>query len=115
LTQELMGTTQKEAFLKDIQDDQSFTTMLETIKSETSDTFMPTDRVDIVALMQQNGIGFAEFDPMLFDLLDAWMIRTVETQIDCKNDAGLLPHKAKWLAVLGNIYCNKASKERAKH
>ncbi|KAF0699695.1 Aste57867_9744 [Aphanomyces stellatus] len=107
-----MGTAQKAAFLDDIQDEGSFKKMLATIKSEKSETFMPTDHANIVALMQQNGIGFADLDRMLFDVLDGWIIRTVEAQIN--NSTVALKDKAKWLAVLGDIHFKKSAKEQAK-
>ncbi|KAF0696867.1 Aste57867_12400 [Aphanomyces stellatus] len=107
-----MGTAQKAAFFKDIQDDQSFTTMLATIKSEKSGTFMPGDRANIVALMEQNGIGFADLDRMLFDVLDTWIIRRVETEIHKPHVA--LADKAKWHVVLGNVYHNKDAKPMLK-
>ncbi|KAF0696869.1 Aste57867_12402 [Aphanomyces stellatus] len=107
-----MGKTQKAAFFKDIQDNQSFQKMLVAIKSEKSDTFLPGDRDSIVAVMHENGVGFGDLDRMLFDVLESWMIRTIE--IECSDPNAALTDKAKWLEVLANLFCDKRIKERAK-
>ncbi|KAF0699702.1 Aste57867_9751 [Aphanomyces stellatus] len=102
-----MGKTQKADFLTDIQDDRSFFKMLGTIKSAKSTTFVPSDRDNIVALMAKMKIGFSDLDRMLFDVLEAWMFRTVEAQLGTEN-------KAHWLGVLANIWIDKKVMAKAR-
>ncbi|KAF0683319.1 Aste57867_24629 [Aphanomyces stellatus] len=64
-----MGKSQKQAFLQDIQDTNSFFQMLGTIKSENSTTAIASDRANIAALMQAGNVSFADLDRMLFDVL----------------------------------------------
>ncbi|KAF0696841.1 Aste57867_12442 [Aphanomyces stellatus] len=64
-----MGKSQKQAFLQDIQDANSFFHMLGTIKSENSTTAIASDRANIAALMQAANVSFADLDRMLFDVL----------------------------------------------
>ncbi|KAF0717482.1 Aste57867_2261 [Aphanomyces stellatus] len=100
---------QKQEFLDDIGDQRSFLNMLATIKSESSRTYVPNDRTGIVELMAKENIGFADLDRVLFDVLEAWMLRVVQNQIEhCS-----MGDRAKWNFVLGRIWSEK-DKPKAK-
>ncbi|KAF0695974.1 Aste57867_13246 [Aphanomyces stellatus] len=105
-----MGKPQKREFLQDIMDDSSFLKMLATIKSDKSQTSVSSDRESIVALMTSDNVTFATLDRMLFDVMDAWILRTVQRQIDLST----LATKAKWLSVLGTLFSDKNVYEKAK-
>ncbi|KAF0684368.1 Aste57867_23681 [Aphanomyces stellatus] len=104
-----LGKTQKREFLQDIQHDDSFLKMLGTIKSETSQTAVPSDRDHIVALMTTDGVTFADLDRMLFGVLEAWIFRLVQRQVD----ASTLAAKAEWLWALGGLFSAKKVPEKA--
>ncbi|KAF0686535.1 Aste57867_21665 [Aphanomyces stellatus] len=106
-----MGKAQKQAFLDDIKDDNSFAKMLATIKSESSQTAVASDRDNIESLMRAAKITFADLDRMLLDELNDWVLRTVQRQIDL---AVAPTDKAHWLAVLGDIMLDKMELAKAK-
>ncbi|KAF0683592.1 Aste57867_24358 [Aphanomyces stellatus] len=95
-----MGTAQKQAFLRDIHDANAFKQMLGTIKSENSQTAIATDRHNILDTLAEANVSFSDLDRMLFDVLEDWMIRTVQDQIKSTE----LAVKAQWMAVLGEIW-----------
>ncbi|CAK4776433.1 unnamed protein product, partial [Aphanomyces euteiches] len=62
-----MGKSQRESFLLDMQSEESaFTKMLGTIKSEKSQTTVPSDRDNIFKLIQDE-VGFTKLDRMVFE------------------------------------------------
>ncbi|KAF0694312.1 Aste57867_14809 [Aphanomyces stellatus] len=105
-----LGKAQKQEFLQDIQDDGARERMLATIKSETSQTAVASDRDNIFNLMKIANIGFLDLDRMLFDVLEQWIIRTVQAQVE----TGTLAEQAQWLHVLGKIFNDKAQLDKAK-
>ncbi|KAF0713969.1 Aste57867_4127 [Aphanomyces stellatus] len=106
-----MATTQKQAFLQDIQaNDEAFNDMLCTSKSESSQTAVPSDRDNIFKLMKQANVTFADLDRMLFDVLNKWMVRTMQSQVDGSID---LAEKAQWHFVLGSVFHHKKELDQA--
>ncbi|KAF0700900.1 Aste57867_8586 [Aphanomyces stellatus] len=106
-----MGKTQKQSFLDDIQDDNGFYKMLGSIKSENSHTAMASDRNGICDQLQQANLEFADLDRMLLQVLEAWMVRTMQRQID--GAATNLADKARWLFVLGKFWSDKNVRDQA--
>ncbi|KAF0697600.1 Aste57867_11728 [Aphanomyces stellatus] len=106
-----MAKTQKQAFLEDIEHDEAhFNKMLGTIKSEQSQTAVASDSDNITRLMQDAKISFTDLDRMLFNVLEDWMIRTLQVQIDGSVSA----EKAKWLYVKASVICDKGHYDLAK-
>ncbi|KAF0685431.1 Aste57867_22697 [Aphanomyces stellatus] len=89
-----MGKTQKQTFLDNILHDNAFHKMLSSIETEASTTTIPSDRDNIANAIADANVTFEELDRLLFDLLDATMMRTVDAQIDAAVD---LADKARWL------------------
>ncbi|KAG9408758.1 Kinesin light chain 3 [Aphanomyces cochlioides] len=98
-----MGRSQKASFLQDIQDDGAFFKMLSTIQSEKSETTIPSDRDNIFQLIRDE-VGFVKLDRMVFEVLEKWMLRTVDQQI--KQAADVLS-RAGWLMVKGSLLRKK--------
>ncbi|KAF0699581.1 Aste57867_9869 [Aphanomyces stellatus] len=95
-----MGKPQKEAFLKDIQNGESaFYHMLATIKSENSQTAVPSDRDNIFDTLKRSNLGFAALDRLLLNELEAWMLRTVQSKIEATE----LAAQAHWLWVKSEL------------
>ncbi|KAH9074676.1 hypothetical protein Ae201684P_022477 [Aphanomyces euteiches] len=89
-----MGKSQRESFLLDMQSEESaFTKMLGTIKSEKSQTTVPSDRDNIFKLIQDE-VGFTKLDRMVFEAIEKWVLRAVDDQIE---RATSLEIKAEWL------------------
>ncbi|KAF0719794.1 Aste57867_793 [Aphanomyces stellatus] len=108
-----MGKSQKQAFLQDIlvnKVNESVSVMLSTINSEQSSTTISSDRDNIAKRMQSANISFADLDRMLFDVLENWIIRTVQSQIDNTT----LVEKASWLYAMGGVFHDKLSLDKAK-
>ncbi|CAK5234476.1 unnamed protein product [Aphanomyces euteiches] len=94
-----MGRSQKASFLQDIQDDGAFYKMLSTIQSEKSETTIPSDRDNIFQLIRDE-VGFVKLDRMVFEVLEKWMLRTVDQQIEQAAD---VLSRAGWLMVKGTL------------
>ncbi|KAF0690545.1 Aste57867_18061 [Aphanomyces stellatus] len=106
-----MGKTQKEEFLQSTRyKPDCFDKMLGMIKSENSTTAVPTDRDNILALMQADKITWADLDRMTFDVLQEWMFRTLQTLIDGSVSA----EKAKWYYVKACCFSNNGFVEEAR-
>ncbi|CAK4147952.1 unnamed protein product [Aphanomyces euteiches] len=107
-----LGKTQKEDFLQEIvQEDNAFLRMLASIKSETSETKVDADRAFIQAKIEAD-VGFAKLDRMVFQVLEAWMVQTLETQINLKTTRPSM--QAKYLEALGNIAIDNSDFYQAK-
>ncbi|CAK4088742.1 unnamed protein product [Aphanomyces euteiches] len=98
-----MGRSQKASFLQDIQDDGAFYKMLSTIQSEKSETTIPSDRDNIFQLIRDE-VGFVKLDRMVFEVLEKWMLRTVDQQIEQAAD---VLSRAGWLMVKGSLLRKK--------
>ncbi|KAF0717288.1 Aste57867_2385 [Aphanomyces stellatus] len=105
-----MGKTQKQAFLEDIHDPSAFYKMLATIKSERSKTSVPTDYDNICKAITEANLTWADLDRLLFNVLDGWMLRTMQSQVDKAVGA----EKAQWLSALATLHCNKTAYVQAK-
>ncbi|KAF0713268.1 hypothetical protein As57867_004422, partial [Aphanomyces stellatus] len=106
-----LGKAQKQEFLQDIQDDGARERMLATIKSETSQTAVASDRENILNLMTKANVKFGDLDRMLFDVLEQWILRMVQAQIETSPTIAV---KARWLNVQGKIFNEKAQLDNAK-
>ncbi|KAF0684422.1 Aste57867_23593 [Aphanomyces stellatus] len=106
-----MGMTQKQEILQDILGTESASSkMLGTVKSETSKTAVASDRDNILALMEQTNVTWGDLDRMLFDVLEAWMTRTLQTQIN----RSVAAEKAQSLCVMSNVLSDKSEFDEAK-
>ncbi|KAF0696110.1 hypothetical protein As57867_013065, partial [Aphanomyces stellatus] len=105
-----MAKAQKEAFLDDIKDDSAFYKMLGTINSEEARTAVPSDRDNIFHALQQANLFFADLDRMLFNVLEAWMLRTIQSQVN----VSIGDDKAQWLAAMGAMNIDKRLYDEAK-
>ncbi|KAF0697589.1 Aste57867_11737 [Aphanomyces stellatus] len=94
-----MGKTEKEAFLAQIQEGDVLETMHAKINSAHSTTSFPSDRDHICDLIEK-GPGFQHLDRMVFATLEAWVIRTLDTQIAVASTA---ESRLQWLFVKGDL------------
>ncbi|KAH9142805.1 hypothetical protein AeRB84_013144 [Aphanomyces euteiches] len=107
-----LGKMQKEEFLKEIvQQDNAFFRMLARIKSETSETKVEADREFIEAKIRAD-IGFSRLDRMVFEVMESWIFRTLETQSNLPTNAPAM--QAKYLEALGSIHLNARRYPQAK-
>ncbi|KAF0693332.1 Aste57867_15695 [Aphanomyces stellatus] len=104
-----MGKSEKETCLKHIEEGGVFETMVAKINCANSTTTFPSDRAHIFDLIKE-GPGFEKLDRMVFDALEAWVVRTLEAQIS-------LPltdeERVKWLIVKGEMLFTKGAFEDA--
>ncbi|KDO18962.1 hypothetical protein SPRG_14395, partial [Saprolegnia parasitica CBS 223.65] len=75
-----LAQDQEATFLKDIADNYAFYTMLSTIKSEDSETTVPSDRDGIFKLIRAE-TSFLAVDRLIFSTLSSWIKTTLETSI----------------------------------
>ncbi|KAF0696665.1 Aste57867_12601 [Aphanomyces stellatus] len=98
-----MGARQLAAFLDDMQtSDGAFNRMLASIKSERSQTAVASDRAYLVARMAEAHVSFADMDRIVFDVLQAWMVRTIERELETVTVS--LAIQAQWYVVLADMY-----------
>ncbi|KAF0719784.1 Aste57867_783 [Aphanomyces stellatus] len=105
-----MGKAQKQAFLQDVVGN-TFMKMVSAMRSEYSSTAVPSDRDKIVDVMQAANVTFADLDRMMFDQLETWMMRTLQTLVDGSRD---LAQKARWLYVMSCLAYGKKDFVNAK-
>ncbi|KAH9127516.1 hypothetical protein AeMF1_002202 [Aphanomyces euteiches] len=87
----------KSTFLEDIQNEGAFVKMLGSIKSEKSQTTIPSDR-DNIFLRIRDEVGFTKLDRMVFESIEKWMVRVVDQQID---QVSSKVNKARFLLAKG--------------
>ncbi|CAK4787820.1 unnamed protein product, partial [Aphanomyces euteiches] len=104
-----MGRSQKASLIQDIQSNGAFREMLSTIKSEKSETTVPSDRDNIFQLIRDE-VGFVELDRMVFDVMEKWMLRSVEHEIDAAPTTEI---QADWIMVKGNLLHDKGEYAQA--
>ncbi|CAK4742594.1 unnamed protein product [Aphanomyces euteiches] len=73
--------------------------MLGSIKSEKSQTTIPSDR-DNIFLRIRDEVGFTKLDRMVFESIEKWMVRVVDQQID---QVSSKVNKARFLLAKGRI------------
>ncbi|CAK4458118.1 unnamed protein product [Aphanomyces euteiches] len=91
--------SQKSTFLEDIQNEGAFVKMLGSIKSEKSQTTIPSDR-DNIFLRIRDEVGFTKLDRMVFESIEKWIVRVVDQQID---QVSSKVNKARFLLAKGRI------------
>ncbi|KDO17137.1 hypothetical protein SPRG_17001 [Saprolegnia parasitica CBS 223.65] len=109
-----LAQDQEATFLDDIADDGAFYRMLSTIKSEDSETTVPSDRDGIFDLIRAE-TSFAAVDRLIFSTLSNWIKTTLEASI--ASTPSLVKKAARWLH-LGGIHMsetNPAESERCFH
>ncbi|KAF0683671.1 Aste57867_24286 [Aphanomyces stellatus] len=94
---------EKLIFLEHIKEYDVFELLLSEINSANSTTTFPTDRDAIFDLIEK-GPGFDKLDRMVFVVLEAWIFRTLETQMAL---ASTPEEQAQWLFVKGDIVFSK--------
>ncbi|OQR87665.1 hypothetical protein ACHHYP_08162 [Achlya hypogyna] len=99
-----LATAQKDLFLKDIVNLNTFMKMLGTIKSEESETTIASDRDGIFDLIRSE-VSFEKLDQMVFQTISAWVHATVRAHIAAKTSEPLV-QAAYWIA-LGRLYNSK--------
>ncbi|CAK5235532.1 unnamed protein product [Aphanomyces euteiches] len=98
-----LNKSQKCLFLQDIQGDGAFQKMLVTVKSENSNTSIPSDRDNIFQLIRDQ-VGFAELDRIVFEAIEKWMQRMVDQEID---ETSTALDKADWMMIKGRFLDDK--------
>ncbi|CAK4902169.1 unnamed protein product [Aphanomyces euteiches] len=104
-----MGRSQKASLIQDIQSNGAFREMLSKVKSERSETTVPSDRDNIFELIRDE-VGFIELDRMVFDVVEKWMLRSVEHEIDAAPTTEI---QADWIMVKGNLLNDKSEYAQA--
>ncbi|KAH9144477.1 hypothetical protein AeRB84_011579 [Aphanomyces euteiches] len=105
-----MGRSQKASLIQDIQVRGAFHEMLSTIKSDKSETTVPSDRDGIFRLIRDE-VGFVELDRMVFDVMEKWMFRSIDHEIDAAPTTEI---QADWIMVKGNLLQDKGEYAQAK-
>ncbi|CAK4664779.1 hypothetical protein LEN26_015199 [Aphanomyces euteiches] len=105
-----MGRSQKASLIQDIQVLGAFHEMLSTVKSEKSKTTVPSDRDNIFQLIRDE-VGFVELDRMVFDVMEKWMFRSIDHEIDAAPTTEI---QADWIMVKGNLLQDKGEYAQAK-
>ncbi|OQR82346.1 TPR repeat containing protein [Achlya hypogyna] len=105
-----LATAQKDLFLKDIVNMNTFIKMLATIKSEDSDATIAADRDGIFELIRTE-VSFEKLDQMVFQTISTWVHDTVRAHIAAMSTDPLT--QAAYWAALGRLYKSKNDKADA--
>ncbi|CAK4072141.1 unnamed protein product [Aphanomyces euteiches] len=105
-----MGRSQKASLIQDIQVLGAFHEMLSTVNSEKSKTTVPSDRDNIFELIRDE-VGFTQLDRMVFDVIEKWMLRSIDHEIDAAPTTVI---QADWIMVKGNLLQDKGEYAQAK-
>ncbi|KAF0699160.1 Aste57867_10255 [Aphanomyces stellatus] len=100
-----LSKREKETFLEHIKENDVVEIMLAKINSANSTSTFPSDRDNIFDLIEQ-GPGFQKLDRMVFGVLEAWVVRTLETQIALASTAEKC---VQWLIVKGEMHYTKGA------
>ncbi|CAK4134360.1 unnamed protein product [Aphanomyces euteiches] len=104
-----MGRSQKASLIQDIQSNGAFREMLSKVKSEKSEAKVASDRDNIFELIRDE-VGFTQLDRMVFGVVEKWMFRSVDHEIDAAPTTEI---QVEWIMVKGNLLYDKGEYAQA--